>query len=95
MLRVFAVCGMGLGTSVILKSRIKEALDDQGVDYILDVTDASTASGQQADLIFTSDELAQEIRNKNAKIVIIKNFTDRSEVREKAEAAVGELGTLS
>lgn len=95
MLRVFAVCGMGLGTSVILKSRIKEALDDRGVDYSLEVTDASTASGQQADLIFTSDELAQEIRNKNAKIVIIKNFTDRSEVREKAETAVGELEALS
>lgn len=92
---MFAVCGMGLGTSVILKSRIKEALDDQGVDYQLDVTDASTASGQEADLIFTSDELAQEIRNENARIVVINNFTDRSEVREKAEAAVGELGALS
>lgn len=92
---MFAVCGMGLGTSVILKSRIKEALDDQGVDYQLDVTDASTASGQEADLIFTSDELAQEIRNENARIVVINNFTDRSEVRKKAEAAVGELGALS
>lgn len=92
MLKVFAVCGMGLGTSAILKSRLKEALNGQGVDYSLDVADASTASGQDADLIFTSDELAQKIRNKNAKIVIIKNFTSRSEVREKVEAAVTELG---
>lgn len=95
MLRVFAVCGMGLGTSVILKSRIKEALDDQEMDYILDVADASTASGQEADLIFTSDELAHKIRNKNARIIIIKNFTDRSEIREKVGTAVGELGVQS
>lgn len=92
MLKVFAVCGMGLGTSTILKSRLKQALDKQGVEYSLDVTDTSAASGQQADLIFTSDELAQKIRNKDAKIVIINNFTDRKEIAEKTETAVGELG---
>jgi PTS system ascorbate-specific IIB component len=92
MLKVFAVCGMGLGTSVILKSRLKEALNAQGVDYNLDITDASAANGQDADLIFTSDELAPKIRNKKAKVVIINNFTDRSEIRQKAEQAVAELG---
>lgn len=91
MIKVFAVCGMGLGTSTILKSRLKQALDSQGVDYSLDVTDASAASGQQADIIFTSDELSEKIRNKNAKIVIINNFTDRKEIAEKAESAVAEL----
>ena len=92
MLKVFAVCGMGLGTSNILKSRLKEALNNNGVDHTLEVTDASTANGQDADIIFTSDELAQDIRNKNAKVVIIKNFTDRSEINEKVEAAVAEVG---
>lgn len=91
MIKVFAVCGMGLGTSTILKSRLKQALDSQGVDYSLDVTDASAASGQQADLIFTSDELAQKIRNKDAKVVIINNFTDRKEINEKAQSAVAEM----
>jgi len=90
-LKVFAVCGMGLGTSVILKSRLKEALDRQGVDYDLDVTDASAASGQQADIIFTSDELAPKIRNKGAKIVVINNFTNRAEIGEKVEAAIADL----
>lgn len=91
MLKVFAVCGMGLGTSTILKSRLKKALDDQGVEYSLEVTDASSASGQQADIIFTSDELAEKIRNKDAKIVIINNFTDRQEIAEKARSAVADL----
>ncbi len=77
---------------MILKSRLKEALNAQGVDHILDVTDASAASGQDADLIFTSDELAPKIRNKKAKIVIVNNFTDRSEIRRKVEQAVAELG---
>lgn len=91
MIKVFAVCGMGLGTSTILKSRLKQALDKQGVDYSLDVTDASAANGQQADIIFTSDELAGKINNKDAKVVIINNFTDRNEISEKAQTAVSEL----
>lgn len=88
MIKVFAVCGMGLGTSVILKSRLKEALEEMGVDYQLDVTDASAASGSQADLIFTSDELADRIKAPGAKVVIIDNFTDRGEIKKKVTEAV-------
>ena len=92
MIKIFAVCGMGLGTSTILKSRLKEALDAQDVDYSLDVIDASAAAGQDADLIFTSDELADRLRNKNAHVVVIKNFTSRSEIREKVSEAVAGMG---
>lgn len=91
MIKVFAVCGMGLGTSIILKTRLKEALDKHDVDYSLDVIDASSAAGQDADLIFTSDELADRLRNKKAKVVVIQNFTNRSEVREKVTEALSEM----
>ncbi|CAN5364835.1 PTS sugar transporter subunit IIB [soil metagenome] len=91
MLKVLAVCGMGLGTSAILKSRLREALNGEGVDYDLDVTDASAANGQSADLIFTSGELADRIRNKSAKVVVIRNFTDREEIAQKVGAAVADL----
>lgn len=91
MLKVFAVCGMGLGTSNILKSRLKEALNNQGVDHSLEVTDASAANGQDADIIFTSDELADKINNKNAEVVVIKNFTDRNEINGKVEEAVAKV----
>lgn len=91
MIRVLAVCGMGLGTSAILKSRLRVALDATGVDYMLDVTDASAATGAQADLIFTSDELSDRLARHPAKVVIINNFTDREEINQKATEAVAEL----
>lgn len=91
MIRVFAVCGMGLGTSAILKSRLRQALDATGVEYQLDVTDASAVSGQQADLIFTSNELAERMANVSAKVVIIDNFMDRDEIRRKATEAVASF----
>lgn len=92
MIRVLAVCGMGLGTSAILKSRLRGALDATGVDYSLDVTDASAAVGAQADLIFTSDELADKLSKHPAKVVVINNFTNREEINAKAAQAVAEMG---
>lgn len=91
MIKVLAVCGMGLGTSAILKSRLRGALDATGVDYSIDVTDGSAAAGMQADLIFTSDELADKLSKHPAKVVVINNFTDREEIGRKAAEAVAEL----
>ncbi|MFO7292750.1 MAG: PTS sugar transporter subunit IIB [Actinomycetes bacterium] len=91
MIRVFAVCGMGLGTSAILKTRLRAALDATGVDYMLDVTDASAARGQQADLIFTSAELAEGLKGTSAKVVVVKNFMDREEINQKVKEAIEEL----
>jgi ascorbate PTS system EIIB component len=91
MIKVLAVCGMGLGTSAILKSRLRGALDATGVDYSIEVTDGSAAAGMQADLIFTSDELADKLSKHSAKVVVINNFTDREEIGRKAAEAVAEL----
>jgi ascorbate PTS system EIIB component len=87
-IRIFAVCGMGLGTSAILKSRLREALDATGIEYQLDVTDASAVTGERADLIFTSNELAERMDRLPAKVVVIDNFMDREEIRRKAADAV-------
>lgn len=91
MIRVFAVCGMGLGTSAILKSRLRTALDSTGIEYLLDVTDASAARGQQADVIFTSAEFAEDLRALPAKIVVINNFMDREEVNRKVAETVASI----
>lgn len=91
MIRVLAVCGMGLGTSAILKSRLRNALDATGIDYALDVTDSSAAAGAQADLIFTSDEIAGGLSKHSAKVIVINNFTDREEINRKAAEAVEGL----
>lgn len=91
MIKVYAVCGMGLGTSAILKSRLRSALDATGVDYSLDVTDASAAAGLHADVIFTSAELAEGLKKSAEKVVVINNFVDREEIKKKVEEVVAEL----
>ena len=91
MIKVYAVCGMGLGPSAILKSRLRAALDETGVDYTLDVTDASAARGLRADVIFTSAELADGLKEAAGKVVVINSFIDRKEIKAKVEEVVAEL----
>lgn len=91
-IRILAVCGTGIGTSAIMRGRLQEALDVQGVSYELDVVEVGSAADREADLIFTSDELANHFVNRRARTVTIQNFTSRSEVLQKVSAALSEMG---
>lgn len=92
MIRILAVCGTGIGTSAIMRGRLQEALDVQGVSYELEVVEASAAADLDADLIFTSDELTDRLVSSSARIVALRNFTSRSEVLQKVSTALSEMG---
>lgn len=87
-IRICAVCGMG--PSAVFRTRLKEALDAQEVEYSLDDIAAEAAGGEEADLIFTSDELSG-LSSERARVIAIQNFTNRSEVRDKVSVAVAEM----
>lgn len=80
MQKVLTVCGLGQGTSLILKMNVEQAFNDQGVRVDVENTDLSAASGMSADYIFTSKELADSLKDHNAKVIIINNFFDMEEI---------------
>lgn len=90
-IRIRAVCGMGFGIGDVLRGRIQEALDAQGIRYDLEVVDES-AAGWDADLVFTTAELTGRLPGESARVVAIQNFTNRAEVREKVTRALSEMG---
>ena len=62
-MKIVAVCGMGIGTSVLLKMNIEKVLDAMGIDADVEAADIGTAAGaaRMADIVLTSSELADEI----------------------------------
>ncbi|GAA3541762.1 PTS ascorbate transporter subunit IIB [Aeromicrobium flavum] len=86
-MKIVAVCGMGIGTSVLLKMNAEKVLRTLGKDQDVDVeaADIGTAKGaaRTADIVLTSADLADEIGEVPAKVVIIDNFTDVGEIAEK------------
>ena len=89
-MKIVAVCGMGIGTSVLLKMNAEQVLRDLGVDGDVEAADIGVARGaaQSADIVLTSEELAEEIGEVSAKVIIIDNFVDLDEIKEKLSAAI-------
>ncbi|TCL71580.1 PTS system IIB component (L-Asc family) [Hydrogenispora ethanolica] len=82
--KILAVCGFGVGSSMILKMKIDEVLKSHGLSAEVFTTDVGTAASTPCDLIFTSKELEANIRSKaKVPVIAITNFINKQEIEEK------------
>jgi ascorbate PTS system EIIB component len=93
-MKLLAVCGMGIGTSIILKMNAEKALERLGVDGEVEVADIGSARGAAAtaDVVLTSGELAEELGEVRADVVVVDNFVDVDEIAGKLSAALRARG---
>ena len=82
-MKILAVCGMGFGSSMILKMTMEHVLKDLGIKADIVIADIGTANSESADLIVTSHEFANMLRGRNIPMVEMKNYVDRNEMKAK------------
>lgn len=84
-MKIVAVCGMGIGTSILLKMNAEKALSKLGIDGDVEVADIGTARGAAAtaDLVLTSAELAEELEGVSAPVAVVDNFTDVDQIASR------------
>jgi PTS system ascorbate-specific IIB component len=90
-MRILAVCGMGLGSGLVLRMQAEKALRELGVQADVEVADIGTARAlaPMADLIITSNDLAGQLGPVKARIVTIDDFIDLREMVTKLGGAIG------
>lgn len=88
MKKILAVCGLGQGTSLILRMNIEQVLNDLGVNADVEHVDVSSASGMSSDLIVTSAELAKTLEGHQSDIVIVNNYFDLEEIKQALQNRV-------
>lgn len=99
-MNVLTVCGLGIGSSVILRVSVSKVLDELGLkDYTLNVADIGTAKSIPFDMAVTSVELADVLKqgtspDKHSRIVPINNFVDKDEMKSKIMAWLKEIGEI-
>jgi PTS system ascorbate-specific IIB component len=81
-MKILAVCGLGMGTSLILRMNIEEVLAAEGVSAEVEHSDASSANGEKCDYIVTTREIAGSLTNPQGEIIILDNFIDKDEIRK-------------
>jgi len=80
-MKLLAVCGFGVGSSMILKMSMDKAFKALNVDAEVANTDVASARGERCDAIFTSQELADELRNSvQVPVYAVKKYMDVKEV---------------
>jgi PTS system ascorbate-specific IIB component len=91
--KILAVCGMGLGSGLLLRMQAEKALKQLGVEADVEVADIGTARAvaATADLVITSEELAQQLGKVKPRVVTITNFVSLNEMVTKLEAALRDL----
>ena len=88
-MKIIAVCGMGIGTSVLLKMNAEKVLNQLGIEATVQATDMKTAREfQDAELILTTPDLAQLMTGLSAEIITIEHFFDLEELTRKLSASL-------
>ena len=94
-MRIVAVCGVGVGSSAILKVNAERALERLGLTADVSASDLAEVAVAAADaqVILTSTELADRVREavgrSHAEIVEVVNYFDVEEIGAKLEASIG------
>jgi PTS system ascorbate-specific IIB component len=87
-MNIITVCGMGFGTSLMLKMTIDDILNAEGIKAQVDAWDMGSVKGMKADLFFASEDMKSNLKDIEGEIIFIKNLTDIKEVKEKLLNAI-------
>jgi PTS system ascorbate-specific IIB component len=90
-MKIVAICGVGVGTSAILKVNAERALARLGLEADVTASDAAhvQAAAEDAQVILSSPELVSHIGKTFADIVVIDNYFDIEEISGKLQKALG------
>jgi ascorbate PTS system EIIB component len=90
-MKIYAVCGAGIGTSVLLKSNIDRVLVDLGIEAEVQAVSIAQAmeSDSPAQLVLITPELKDKITGIASEVVAIENIFDIGELAQKLEQSLG------
>lgn len=81
-MKILTVCGLGQGTSLILRMNVETVLRDLGVSANVEHIDVSAARSMDAGLVITSQELAETLGDSHeGKTIIVNNYFDLDEIK--------------
>lgn len=93
-LRVLTVCGVGQGSSLIMKMFVEEVLKELGVPAKVEPVEIVTAKAGGVDMVVCSILHEPELRYSAPLVVGLKSLVDKKEMREKISKAMIEKGWL-
>lgn len=89
-LDILAVCGAGMGSSLILRMTAEKAVKSLGLDATVRHTDVGSARGETPDVVIGQETYLSELGNIAPVMVSISNFVDVDHVKNRLAEGLGE-----
>lgn len=90
-MRIATLCGMGFGTSMMLKLFIDDILKAEGLKAEIIPVDLGSFKGAQADIVVAPTDMERHLKDSKGRVVLIRNLVDKQEVKTKVLAAIQEV----
>ena len=89
-MKIIAVCGMGIGTSVLLKLNAEKVLKMLDLEATVDAADVATVRkvSFDAQIILTTPDLVDQLQGLPAEIISIEHVFDLEELSTKLSKAL-------
>ncbi|UJF17779.1 PTS sugar transporter subunit IIB [Vibrio sp. SS-MA-C1-2] len=83
-MKILTVCGLGMGTSLILSMNVTDVLKKEfGItDVKVEHMDVSSAKSIPADLIITNSELIGNLKDAHCPVVEVNDYVNHEEIKE-------------
>ncbi len=81
MIHIATACGVGMGSSLVLRMYTEDVLKELGVEAKVEAMDVPQAKGAKVDLVLTSPALVDNVSGGRAKIKPISNYIDKSLIK--------------
>lgn len=92
MVKVLTACGNGMGSSMVIKMKVENALRQLGVTDIQSASCSVAEAKSQAadyDIVVASNHLIKELEGRTTgKLVGLDNLMDDNEIKTKLEAVL-------
>lgn len=90
-MNIVTVCGMGMGSSLILKMDLDEILKKNGISASVEACDLGSVIGKKADIVVTTNELKSQIEGKGFNVVYVNNVIDKVSIEKIIMEAIDKL----
>ncbi len=88
-MKIIAVCGAGIGTSVLLKMNAEKVLRSLNLDATVEAADLETArASRDAQILLTTPELVEKLQGLPSEVIAIEHVFDLGEIGDKLSAAL-------
>ncbi len=80
MVKIYTVCGNGIGSSLMAMMKIEEICQEYQIEADVESTDFNSAQSKPCDLVVTIKELAEQFEGK--RIAVIRSYTNKRKIKE-------------